>query len=80
LAVVYFEDSMTLGPELRRHSAAGPVRPARHSPRPGDTLDRLAAAAGVLLSTDVRSAGDMSAIGAARHLLSPDVGLEVGEC
>jgi transcriptional regulator with XRE-family HTH domain len=44
-----------------------------------DTLDRLAAAAGVRLSTEVRSVGDMSAIGAARQLLSPDLGLELGE-
>lgn len=44
-----------------------------------DTLNRLATAAGVLLSTDVRSAGDVSAIAAARQVISPDLGLEPGE-
>jgi transcriptional regulator with XRE-family HTH domain len=41
-----------------------------------DTLDRLAAAAGVVLTTRVRSAGGVSAIAAARQALSPGVDLE----
>ena len=44
-----------------------------------DTLDRLAAAAGVVLATDVRSAGDVSAIAAARQLVSPNIGLDLNE-
>jgi transcriptional regulator with XRE-family HTH domain len=44
-----------------------------------DTLDRLAAAAGMVLSADVRSACDMSAIAAARQVLSADIGLESDE-
>jgi transcriptional regulator with XRE-family HTH domain len=38
-----------------------------------DTLNRLAAAAGVVISTDVRSAGDVSAIAAARQALTPEI-------
>jgi transcriptional regulator with XRE-family HTH domain len=41
-----------------------------------DTLDRLAEAAGVILETEIRSAGDVSAIAAARRVLSPELEID----